>query len=142
MAITTSADIAQFTQIKQKAAEKLFSFASQAEHRLRELLTDKIYESTAAKDPGDSGYQALLHSESLLCLYFGFSFLNLRPTDLGGFSKLIGYGQESSEALMSHRELEAYRQQIYSMAVELIESLRPDIDDKTKSYDAGVVAIA
>lgn len=141
--ITNADHIAEATQIKQKAAEKLAGFAGQAEGRLRVLLSGATYEEVAGKAPGNSDYQALLRAESLLSLYFGFVFLNLRPTDLGGFSKMIGYGGETSEALMSARELNSYRQGIYGMAVELIEHLRPDIDEETiTSYDAGGVVIA
>lgn len=141
MPITDADAVQEHTQLRSKAADKLFGFAEHAEKRLRELVSDDTYDEIKG-DPEHDDYDALQRAESLLCFFYGVQFVNLRPTELGGFSKIIGYGDQQTEQLMSHRELLSYRSKIYGMALELIEDLLPDLDDEAESYDAGPFSVA
>lgn len=138
MPLTDASAIQDHTQIKQEAAGKVEKFTPMAEARLRQLITDDKYEAIEGDDTHD-GYDTLKRAESLMSLYFGFQYLNLRPTEIGGFTRVIGYG-DSNQMLMSGKELQAYRGRTYDMAVELIDDIRdvlPQDANKFEDVDPG-----
>lgn len=149
MPITDADAIEEHTQLSAEASAKVVNYAPMAEQRLRQLVTDATYDEIAG-DTNHDDYDRLQRAESLLSLYYGFQFLNLRPTSLGGFSKVIGIGPETNEILMSQKELNGYRAATYDMAFELLDGIRvelpedPDEFDKLNPcvYDAGPIKIA
>ena len=134
MALTDGNTIKLHTQLKQSACDKAAAFVDVAEHKLIELITQAIFDALSGTDKDRA-----TRAESYLCIYFAMQFSNLRPTDLGGFSKIIGFGDQQTEQLMSKRELESYRQSIYNAAVQQIAELMPQLtqDSTDTDYDFG-----
>lgn len=149
MPITTALKIAEHCLLDTDPAGKVFTYADQAEAKLRFLLTSETYDEVKAEGAGQENFDNLQRAESYLSLYFALPFLNLRPTELGGLSKIIGYGEHQTEQLMGLGELKGYRGRFYEMAIGLLEDIREQVPEDPEdfkeagidSYDAGPFTI-
>ena len=128
MAYLTNAEkIEEHTGFDAKASLRVFGFVASAKKEIIGWIgADKYDELTSAASPDA---EEAARSESFLSLYFGMPFLNLRPTQLGGFSRQIGW-DDRGEQLMSKSEMEQYRTTIYNMAKSLIEDLITDNENE------------
>lgn len=149
MSVTTVNDIQDHCGLAEGPATKVFNYVDSATRKIKELISSDVYEQVAG-DQGDANYDPMQRAESYLCLYFALPFLNLRPTEIGGLVKTVGYGEMQTEQLMGLGELKAYQIKLYQMAIGLLERLItqiPEDPDKAKkadiqSYDAGIIQIA
>lgn len=140
MPVTDVPAIKTHTLLDTDPAEKVANYADEAEATLRVLVTDAVYDDIAGGS--DAKYEKLQRAESYLCLWAAIPFLNLRPTDTGGLSKIIGYGDQTHEKLMSKAELDSYRGRFYAEAVNVIDDIRPGLDGSEDVYNAGPLTIA
>lgn len=133
MPITDAAAIKEHTQLTDAASQKVDKFAPLAEERLRQLITDPTYDEIKDDDQHDD-HDTLKRAESFMSLYFGFQFLNLRPTEMGGFIKVIGYA-EDNKMMMSARELKSYQAETYQMAIQMLDGIRDVIPEDPDEFD-------
>lgn len=140
MSLTDKEKIAEHTQLDTKPAERIAAFIPQASRKLKELIGDTKYEefesNSEAPQQGSPADRAA-RAESFLSVFYSFHFLNLRPSNLGGFTKTLGW-EERSEELMSLSEVNKYRDEIYGAAVELVQDLISELtEDDDQVFDAG-----
>lgn len=122
------------TQIGDKAAGKAVRFVPQAAAELKSLISAATYDSLLASGDGTEGYSECEQAESLLALSFALPFINLRPTDRGGLSRIIGLDSQTSEEIMSAREMERYTGLMKQQAAALVAGLAPEVDaDSTET---------
>lgn len=130
MPLTDKNKIADDTQLDAQASERIAAFIPQAVGKLKEWIGSEKYDELKGQTDPDPGSQAdrARRCESYLSVFYAFHFLNLRPSNMGGFTKTIGW-DERQEQLMSLSELNAYRDQIYVQAFELISDMVGSVDD-------------
>ncbi len=138
MALADSDSIKQYGFVRQKIADKAVNFVNRAEKQLRGWITDSVYDGLEdASEEKDLAKQ----SESLLALAFSLPQLNMRFSELGGLSKVIGIPGENSEELMSYRELRIYAEELKKQAFDLIDQLIPELDQYPDSFSASGFSI-
>lgn len=107
-----------------------------AEHQMRELLTDTVYESIeAVKDNPDPGEETrkvnqAKRAEALLTLSYGLPDWNLRVGEQGGVLQSTGW-EASRQNFMTGAQLDTYTDHLYHQAVQLISPYIPEPDTTT-----------
>lgn len=121
MALTNETKIISDLHLPEKVYDKLAPHLIEAEKRMRELIGNDKYDELEGLGDGEEYNQASL-AESYLTGFFAFPTLGLRPTDRGGFVRATGMDQSRNE-LMSKRELDGYRSQLYKQAMSLLADM-------------------
>ena len=105
-------------------AEKAFAHAKRAERYLRGRVTDAVYD--AAENTSDDNHETLKSAEAMLAVSYALPFVNLRVTETGGLTKVIGLNDlESREELLTPRAVDRLRHQLKAEADELTAHLVP-----------------
>lgn len=124
-----------------KAAGRLEGFVPRARLLLIDFIGIDRYNELLALPADDPVRQTASRAESYATVFSGMLFLNLRPTDLGGFSRIIGYADRQEE-LMGVAEVEKYRSLIWSQMVDLVSHIHtPDPDEGMFTGSIGMTAI-
>lgn len=122
------------------AVARIAGFIPRGRKLLIDLIGEDLYQDLLGRDEDDPDRQNASRAESYAAVFSSMIFLNLRPTDLGGFSKIIGYGDRQEE-LMGVAELEKYRSLIYNQVVDLIAELVEQPEDMVTAGGFGIMAI-
>lgn len=122
MQLTDQHLIHQHTGIQKGACERIARYYDEGALLLIDLISNQKYSDLLSADEDDPDRLIASRAASYLCVYAAMPFLNLRPTDLGGFSKVIGYG-ERTEELMSMHEISKYQQVVWSRVTRLVKGL-------------------
>ncbi|MEP0004578.1 MAG: hypothetical protein ABJ387_03505 [Balneola sp.] len=133
MPLADSDSIKEFGFVKQKIADKAVKFANRAEKQLRGWISDDVYDALEDEPVNKA---LVKQSESILALALSLPQLNMRFSELGGLSKIIGIPGETSEELMSFRELRTYGEELKKQAFELIDVLIPDLATDPDSFES------
>lgn len=120
--------------------EKIDPHIDAAETRLREYLTDDVYDDLEADDDEDpqSDKQLLAKAEALLTLVTLLPVLNIRanPTS-GGIVASIGFG-ESRNSLIGQDELDKLTQRFHDRAMAIVTKfVEIDTDEDTGDVEFG-----
>lgn len=122
MALTSEQKIKSHTGVSAHAAKRIEQFLDEAALLLQDLISKSLYEDLEAAPTNDEKKLIAERAESYLCVYAALPFLNLRFTDLGGLSKIIGFGDRSEE-LMSQYESAKYQAAIWSRVQNLVRQI-------------------
>lgn len=137
---TTAAQIAQYAGFRRNGSfdgeigKEAFQIARQrAEREAREEITDTEYDDIVSKKNGSKSaeYSDLQEAEALLCAYFALPSLNLRLTKKGGLQRRTGTVDNEND-LMSYSEMDAYREDWYSDAQNILDNLAPADSDQAE----------
>lgn len=127
------------SEFADSADQRLDGPLASAEKRIRNLMTDAVYEPMTVDGFGDSDEDKdrqlteCQRAEALMTLYFALRQLNLKILEHGGVLSSTGW-EESRQSFLSENQLDEIRTGYYEDAVELISEYIPaaDIsDDKT-----------
>ena len=138
MALADSNSIQQYGFVKEKIADKAAVYVSLAAIRVKHWITAAVYDALESESDEET---LVKQAESLMALAMALPQLNMRFSDLGGLSKIIGIPGENTEELMSFTQVKQYQEQLKKTAFELIEALVPELDDDPASFDAGSFSI-
>ena len=106
----------------------------------KRILGESRYDEVVALATTDADYQTLIRALGKFAFYYAMPSLNLRLSTKGGFLRSTGL-VENQRDLMSKRELEAYRDDIFREATLLVETLHTSEDRKPfRSSAASTVA--
>lgn len=139
MPLTNANKVISDLHLPDSVSDKLAPHLIEAELRMKELIGETEYGVLESAGSGDDFDRAAL-AESYLTGYFAFAALGLRPTERGGFVRATGVEQSRNE-LMSKRELDAYRAQLYRQAVALLADIAGDEPDWAQAAGLGFEAI-
>lgn len=131
--------IAFFSLPSDLTANKLDTNIDRASIDVIALIGQSTYTTLSALPDADADRERADRAESALALYYAMPFLNLRWTEIGGLVRAVGFDQGRTE-LMSKRELDAYRGELYKEAMTLLSEWiteETDADDDPIEVHAG-----
>lgn len=101
--------------------EKLQPHLPAAEKKLLELFGSDLYQSLLDAPADDPIRQDAVLANAYLAGYYALPFLNLKPSELGGFTTQTGF-EASLNTIMSKRELDDYRKSMYNTAMIFVQA--------------------
>lgn len=132
MAITTEAKVIAQFNLPSELTGKLDGFITPASAKIIDLIGQTKYDELEALPDADPDRERAEHAEGSLSLYYAMPNLNLRFTSKGGLVKAAGFDQSRTE-LMSKRELDSYRGELWSEAFRLLDGagwiIQPEDED-------------
>lgn len=140
--VVTPTDISEalgLTLNGEQLAERSFAHVKRAERYLRARVGDAAYDA-ASTSSNDENYPALRTAEAMLAVSYALPFINLRITDTGGLSKVIGMNDlESREELISPGQVYRIQRRVKADADEITAHLVavPADDNDVDSVAAG-----
>lgn len=138
MPLANSLSIQEYGFVREKIGDKAAKFVKRASQQMKDWMTADVYGEI---DDQHASYDEARQAESLLALSFALPQLNMRFSDLGGLSKIIGIDSQNSEELMSFFQIKRYQEELRKQAFQLIEGLIPDLDDDPDSFNSGGFSI-
>lgn len=138
MPLANSLSIQEYGFVREKIGDKAEKFVNRASQQMKDWLTADVYGEI---DDEHTNYDEARQAESLLALSFALPQLNMRFSDLGGLSKIVGLDSQTSEELMSFFQVKRYQEELRKQAFQLIESLVPDLDDDPDQFSSGGFSI-
>ena len=132
MAITTAQKIQEVCSLEQRVANKVEEYITDAEFKIRELITDAKYEEIR-DDSSHEYYERVQRAESVLAYYYALPFIALRHDGGGGFVTATGFN-ESRVNLGGNRFQAQVGARLMSRAKKMIRDLIIAKTRKTRPF--------
>jgi hypothetical protein len=114
----------------------------QAERYLRNRVSDSVYSAAQTAGTG-ADYEALKQAEAMLAVSYALPYVNMRLTETGGLSKVIGMADmDSREELLTFNQIKMIQKELVSQANELTQHLIPTSEDPENVQAGGLGLMA
>lgn len=114
----------------EELSDKALIHVPQAERYLRNRVSDSVYSAAQTAGSG-ADYDALKQAEAMLAVSYALPYVNMRLTETGGLSKVIGMADmDSREELLTFGQIKQIQKELVSQANEITQHLIPVSEDE------------